>query len=274
MLSAVWQRPADATGCASCRCIGHADARAPTAAGRAARRLRAADPLGLLGPPLRARAAARLRPAVRRRRPARPARAAPLALRDDDAARRRAARRRRQLRRRDRAGAAGRHRVHPARPTTATSSSTSTHAGRHEPGARQRQGAPGRGGRAQHSRGRGWSSTTDRRHRQRLSQLGAPGHAASSSSSRSERKRTQKRGRGGDPQGARADPRHRGRRSATGRSTWRCSAPTRRCWTPRSPSCAEQVTKVPGIADLSTSVKPGLPAYAVRLSPTRCASSA
>ena len=66
----------------------------------------------------------------------------------------------------------------------------------------------------------------------------------------------------------RQDSRHRGVASAsTGRSTSPSSAATPRRWRAWPPTSPSKVKKIPGIADVELSVKPGLPAYAVRLKP-------
>ena len=99
------------------------------------------------------------------RRRARPGGAAPLAPRDDHAACGRRSDRHRQLRRRDRDRAAGRHRVHPGERRQLHPHERDA-AGRHEPAARQRQAAPGRGGRSQ-DEGDPDGLDDHRRHRQR-----------------------------------------------------------------------------------------------------------
>ena len=93
-----------------------------------------------------------------------------LPLRHGDAAGPGAARRHRQLRRRDPAGAAGRHRVHPGERQQLHPDERRA-AGGHEPVARQRQAAPGRGDRRHLPRGPDGLDHR-RRHRQRPAQLG------------------------------------------------------------------------------------------------------
>ena len=204
MLSSDLAGPADATGCAELPVLGHLMRATDRVLDAAARRLRAADPLDLLGPPLPRAACRRSRPTAGRSTPPAGAtrRAAPLALRDDHAARDRRARRHRQLRRRDRAGAAGRHRVHPGERQQLHPAERDACRSARACGAAATSCARSRTIVAQHARG------PDGRRRpigdtgSGLPQLG--GADASSWSSRSERKRSQKRGRGGDPQGARS----------------------------------------------------------------------
>ena len=84
-------------------------------------------------------------------------RAAALALRHGHAAGAGAARRHRQLRRRDRCWRRWSAPSSSRRPTTATSSMNVDAAGRHQPGARQREAAPGRGDRRARCPRSGWS---------------------------------------------------------------------------------------------------------------------
>ncbi len=103
-------------------------------------------------------------------------------------------------------------------------------AGRHEPAARQRQAAPGRGGRAQDEGGPD-GLDDHRRHRQRPAATRRSCRSSSSSrtrgSSASARSRRRSARRSSRSPGSRS-------RSATGRSSSRCSAPTRRSSRPRS----------------------------------------
>ena len=144
-------------------------------------------------------------------------------------------------------------------------------AGRHQPGARQR-----RSSRRSRTVLRGMPEV-----RLVSTTIGDTGNGSRNSAQLGiqlikphERRRTQKRGRGGAARGAEADPRHRGCRSATGRSTSRCSAPTRRCSRPRCGKLADKVAKVPGIADLRPRSSPACRPTRCGSSPTRCASSA
>ena len=100
--------------------------------------------------------------------PARQGCAAPPAPGDHHAARRDPGRRRRELRRRARARAAGRQRVHPAdRPELHPAEHP--HAGRRQPGAQRREGAPGGGDRRLLSRG---EERLDQRRRRGLGLVG------------------------------------------------------------------------------------------------------
>ena len=162
--------------------------------------------------------------------------------------------------------AAGGQRVHPAdRP--GLHPAVAAHAGGREPGAQRRQGAPGRGDRRRVPRGE-----------DHLDQRRRPGHGlrgraqpglAEHRAGRSQRAQAQPEG------GRRRDPRARSPRSpastsrsaSTGRSTSPSSAATPKAWRSVATDFAEKVKKIPGIADVELSVKPGLPAYAVRLKP-------
>ena len=151
-------------------------------------------------------AAPGLRPAVRRRRRARQGGAAPLALRDDHAARGRRPRRHRQLR--------PALAIAPLVGTEFIPESDNSYiqherhaAGGHQPAARQRQAAPGRGDRAQRCPRSAWSRRPS----------ATPATAAAIRRSCSiqlvkphERKLQPAATSKGDPRGARADPRHRG----------------------------------------------------------------
>ena len=139
-------------------------------------------------------------------------------------------RRRRQLRR---ARSRSRRWSAPSssrRATTATSASTSTLPVGTSLDARQRQAAPGRGGRSATLPEIRMVSTTDRRHRQRQPQLGA---AVDPADQAARAQAQPARGREGDPRRAEADPRHRGHARQPADLRRRCSGPTRRCSRPR-----------------------------------------
>ena len=243
------------------------DARHRPAARRAARRLRAADPLDLLGPPLpRARAAAAgLRPAVRRRRPARPRAPRALALRHDHAARA------------GRCSPASRSFVGAIAlaPLVGTEFIPETDQSYIQLNVALPVGTSLERGATRCARSRRSSRTLPRgpdgldhrrRHRQRpratRRELEHPAdQAAASASARRSRSRTRSARRSQPIPGIErlarqpADLRRAARPRPEGaRDRGAASSPTRS-------------RKIPGIADLETSVKPGLPAYAVRLKP-------